>query len=103
MPSEMGTSRRQYSSEFKVEAVRLSERGDKTVRQVAEDLGIREKVLHRWRREQRVSRQAGTRFAPGHGQARDEELERLKKDNQLLRLERDVLKKAMAFLMPRPS
>ncbi len=85
------------------EAVRLSERGDRTVRQVAEDLGVPEKALHRWRSEMRASQQRGARFAPGHGRARDEETERLKKENQQLRLERDILKKAMACLMPRPA
>jgi transposase len=101
----MSQTRRQYTREFKEEAVRLSERGDQTVRQTAQDLGIPEKQLHRWRSEKRASQYSGTRFAPGQGQARDEELEQLKKENQQLRLERDTLrvKKAMAFLMPRPS
>jgi transposase len=99
----MSQTRRHYTREFKDEAVRLSERGDKRVRQVAEDLGIPEKMLHRWRSEKRASRKDGIRFAPGKGHARDEELEQLRKENQQLRLERDVLKKAMAFLMPRPS
>lgn len=103
MNSEMSHTRRRYTCEFKDEAVRLSERGDKTVRQTAEDLGISEKRLHRWRSEKRASLRHGTRFAPGHGQARDAELEQLKRENQQLRLERDILKKAMAFLMPRPS
>jgi transposase len=88
----MSQTRRQYTREFKEEAVRLSERGDQTVRQTAQDLGIPEKMLHRWRSEQRASQHPGTRFAPGHGQARDEELERLKKENQQLRLERDALR-----------
>jgi transposase len=88
----MSQTRRQYTREFKDEAVRLSERGDKTVRQTAQDLGIPEKMLHRWRSEKRASQHTGTHFAPGHGQARDEELERLKKENQQLRLERDALR-----------
>ncbi len=100
--SDMSQIRRQFTREFKVEAVRLSERGDKTVRQVAEDLGIREKLLHRWRHELRVSQQQGTQFAPGNGRARDEELQQLRRENEQLRLERDVLKKAMAYFMPRP-
>ena len=74
MRNEMNRTRRRYTREFKEEAVRLSERGDKTVRQVAEDLGVSEKALHRWRSEMRISRQRGGRFAPGHGQARDEEV-----------------------------
>jgi len=102
MASEMSQTRKRYTQEFKEEAVRLSERGEKTVRQVAADLGVPEKDLHRWRTAMRASRKNGTHFAPGNGRARDEEMERLKKENQQLRLERDVLKKAMAFLMPRP-
>ncbi len=101
MPDERNPIRRQFTREFKEEAVRLSERGDQTVRQVAADLGIREKLLHRWRSEVRASRQDGTRFAPGHGRARDEELEQLRQENQRLRLERDILKKAMAYVLPR--
>ncbi len=103
MTSGMSRVRRRFTREFKDEAVRLSERGDQTVRQVAEDLGIPEKDLHRWRAERRVSRRNGTRFAPGPGRARDEELAQLRRENQQLRLERDILKKAMAFFMPRPS
>ncbi len=103
MSNGMSQPRRRYTREFKDEAVRLSERGDQTVRQTAEDLGISEKRLHRWRSVKRASLRQGTRFAPGPGHARDEELAQLRKENQQLRLERDILKKAMAFLMPRPS
>ena len=103
MLREMDQKRKQYTQEFKEEAVRLSERGDKTVTEVAADLGLNLNMLHRWRGEMRASRQNGTHFAPGNGRARDEELERLRKENQQLRLERDILKKAMAFLVPRPN
>jgi transposase len=103
MANEMSQTRRRYTREFKEEAVLLSERSDMTVRQAAKDLGIPEKRLHIWRTEIRESRKNGTRFAPGNGRARDEELGRLKRENQQLRLERDTLrvKKAMAYLMPR--
>ena len=102
MQSEMSQTRRHYTREFKEEAVRLSERGGMTVTQVAHDLGVRVKMLYRWRHEAHASQVTGTRFAPGNGRVRDEELERLKKENQQLRLERDILKKAMVFVMPRP-
>jgi transposase len=103
MSTEMGETRRRFTHEFKDEAVKLSERGDKTIRQVAVDLGIHEKELHRWRRERRQAQTAGTKFAPGNGRVRDEELERLRKENQQLRLEREVLKKALGYLAPKPS
>jgi transposase len=100
MFAEMGEKRRRFTKEFKEEAVKLSARGDLTIRQVAADLGIHEKALHRWRREYRQSHQTGKRFAPGNGHARDAvsaELARLKKENELLRQERDILKKAAAY------
>ena len=103
MSTEMGETRRRFTKEFKDEAVKLSERGDKTIRQVAVDLGIHEKELHRWRRERRQAQVTGTRFAPGNGRVRDEELERLRKENQHLRMERAVLKKALGYLAPKPS
>ena len=103
MSTEMGETRRRFTKEFKDEAVKLSERGDKTIRQVAVDLGIHEKELHRWRRERRQAQVTGTRFAPENGRVRDEELERLRKENQHLRMERAVLKKALGYLAPKPS
>jgi transposase len=99
----MGERRRRFTREFKEDAVRLSERGDKPICQLAADLGIHEKVLYRWRREWRESRQDGPRFAPGNGRARDEELAQLKRELAQVKLERDVLKKALAFCVPKPS
>jgi transposase len=102
MSEEMSQTKRRFTKEFKEEAVRLSEQSDLPIRQVAANLGLHEKVLHRWRREMHLSRRRKTRFAPGNGNVRDEELERLKKENQQLRMEREILKKAMAFFVPRP-
>jgi transposase len=42
-----------YSREFKLEAVRLSDHTEKSVAQIARELGVRERVLYRWRRELR--------------------------------------------------
>jgi transposase-like protein len=47
MFTEMGEQRRRFTREFKEEAVKLSERGDLTIRQVAADLDMHEKALHR--------------------------------------------------------
>lgn len=51
MRNQMNRTRRRYTREFKEEAVRLGERGDKTVRRVAEHPGVPDKALHRWRSE----------------------------------------------------
>jgi len=103
MMESMKQTRKRYAKEFKEEAVRLSEHSDLPVRQIAANLGLHEKVLHRWRREKQLSQQAQTRFAPGQGHPRDMELIQLKKENQQLKQEREVLKKAMAYLMPKPA
>ena len=91
-----GTMRRTYTQEFKIEAVRLSRRPDLTVTQAARDLGIAAKLLYRWRSD--LAAEPAEAF-PGKGRRRaaDQELERLRRENEQLRLERDILKKATAF------
>lgn len=51
--------RRQYDDQFKRRAVELSERGDRTVREVARELGMGEDLLYAWRREQGVALRRG--------------------------------------------
>src|SRR5260221_5055576 len=81
-----------YTREFKLEAVRLSERSDKTVAQIARDLGVPERVLYRWRHELRE--QAERAFpGKGHQSELEEENRRLKRELDLLKQEREVLKK----------
>lgn len=85
-----------YTREFKVEAVRLSERSDKTVAQIARDLGVPERVLYRWRHELRE--QAERAFpGKGHQSELEEENRRLKRELELLKQEREVLKKALGI------
>lgn len=96
----MSEPRRQYTEEFKQGALRLIEQQDKTISQVARDLGIRRDMLQRWKRE---AEQQGLKAFPGHGNPRDEELTRLKKENAELKEERDILKKALAIFSKRPQ
>ena len=93
--------RRPFMKEFKEEAVRLSFQGKKSVTQLAKDLGINSQNLWRWRKESRCY--AETAF-PGNGKLRaeDEELRRLKRENNQLREERDILKKALAIFSVAP-
>jgi transposase len=84
--------RRQYTNEFKLEAVKLVESSHTSMAQVARDLGIGDTVLHRWVK-QFGQRADGTRFTPEE----QEELIRLRRENTQLRMERDILKKAMGI------
>lgn len=85
-------NRRKHSNEFKLEAVKLAERGDVPVVQVAQDLGICESLLHKWIK-QFGKRSNGSRFTPEE----HEELVRLRRELRVVKEERDILKKATAF------
>ena len=85
-----------YTREFKLEAVRLSESSEKTVAQIARDLGVPERVLYRWRHELRD--QAERAFpGKGHQSELEEEIRRLRRDLELVKQEREVLKKALGI------
>lgn len=86
--------RKQYSSEFKREAVRLVTEGRLSIAQVARDLGLNDNMVSRWKKE---AEQNGERAFPGQGHPQDEELARLRRENEVLRQERDVLKKAISI------
>ncbi len=89
------TTRRQFTDEFKSEAVRLTRESGRPVAQVARELGISTNVRYRWMTEQRhVESQGRTRQTVRAGQ---DELIRLKRENETLRTERDFLKRAAAF------
>ena len=89
--------RKIYTREFKVEAVRLATETGQKVSQVARDLGLNENTLWRWRRLLKDDPQAAF---PGRGRLKpqEEELRRLRRENQILRQERDFLKKAAVWL-----
>jgi len=90
-----------YTKEFKQEAVQLSYASDSSVAQVAQNLGIRPELLYRWRAEQR--REGGDAF-PGKGKVKpsEEELHRLRRELEQVRMERDILKKALS-VFARPT
>jgi len=96
--------RRSFTEEFKRDAVRLAtERGN--VSAVARDLGVNEGVLSRWKRQlQQEAGQPGpgTRPFPGRGNARDEEMAKIQRENARLKQENEILKKAVGIFTSRP-
>jgi transposase len=92
----MAKKRKTYSREFKVETVKLiTERGE-SVSQVALDMGIHENTLYKWVRT--LSAKPEEAFpGKGHMASDAEMLRQLKRENERLRMERDILKKAMAI------
>lgn len=96
----MAQKRRQFTREFKLEAVQLLEAEGKSLSQVARDLGIRPDILKSWKRqaEGRAGLVEGEVF-PGNGNATSQEAEirRLRRELEVVRQERDFLKKAAAY------
>ena len=88
-------SRRKFSREFKIEAVRLVTDRGVAVAQAARDLDVAESVLRRWMRELTATPAAAF---PGNGQMRADlaEIVALEKEVARLRAERDILKRAAA-------
>ena len=96
----MGSTRRSFSREFKVEAVRMVTEGGHSLAQVARDLDIRPEILRRWRRQ--LEEDPEQAF-PGVGQrkAQDEEMWQLRRKLDRVTTERDILKKALGIVSDR--
>jgi|SRR5262245_42193951 len=92
----MAEERRTYTAEFKLAAVKLVTERGYSVAEAARSLGVTEKILRKWRR---ALQDQGVQAFPGKGNlpADQEEIRRLREENQRLRMERDILKKATAF------
>lgn len=93
--------RRKFSREFKIETVRLIESSDQSVAELARDLGIHENTLHKWRR---AYTDRGENSFPGNGvrsepmtaeERQQRENDALRRELDRVRMERDILKKAL--------
>lgn len=98
----MVAKRRSFTREFKIETVQMLTSTDTSVVQAAEDLGIHPNTLYKW------VRQYGERpedAFPGKGRqaSEAEQIRQLQRENQRLRTERDILKKAMAIFSKEPK
>jgi transposase len=90
----MGQQKRNYSKDFKLEAIRLYETSRRSRRQIEEELGISACLLNKWRARQREDGQQAL-VGKGHQTELEEELRRLKRENEVLRAAREFLKKAL--------
>jgi transposase len=90
------TKKKNYTEEFKRDAVRLMRnRGKRTVAQIADDLGVSDGMLYRWAGK---PDKASTAKHNEQGETLEQENRRLRKDVERLRVERAILKKAAAFV-----
>lgn len=93
-----GSGMRTFTDEFKREAVRLVQTSGRTVGQVAADLGIGHSTLGKW-----LTKYREAELLSGPHEDTAKELARLRKENEILRAERDLLKKATAFFAKETS
>jgi transposase len=87
-----------YPEQFRREAIELRRAG-RTPRELSDSLGVSQQTLRNWRRQDQVDR-----FERDDGLTKDErdELRRMRRENQRLTQERDLLKRAAAFFASVP-
>lgn len=88
------SKRRKFSAEFKRGAVEQASQPGVSCAQVARELGVRDNLLTRWKRE--AQSQGKVAFS-GTGTPRDEELVQLKRELTRVKKERDFLREAATF------
>ena len=96
MSKSKDTKRQVFDEAFKREAVRILTSSGRTLIQVADDLGVGRSTLTKWK-----SKLSEAELLAGPHDDLHKELARLRRENQLLRAERDLLKKATAFFAPK--
>lgn len=90
------TNKTTFSKEFKLEAIRLLEKGDKPGTELARELGIRRNLLYKWQTEFKAKGDKAFR-GPGRNAAKENKVANLERENQKLREEVEILKKAAAY------
>ncbi|MBL0174954.1 MAG: transposase [Ignavibacteria bacterium] len=99
MPSR---TRKSYDAEFKRQAVTLADTTERSDAVVERELGLYQGAIRHWRAE--LNEHTADAFpGAGHMHASDEELRQLRRENEILRQERDILKKAVVIFSKPPS
>ena len=90
--------RGRHSKEFKQEAIRLLDEGNRPVSEIALQLGVKRTLLYRWRDQMKEKGDKAFSNRPGRPTLEQEsELTKLRRENRELKEERDILKKAAAY------
>lgn len=88
---------RPYPEEFRREAVQLARSSDKSVPEVAKDLGISGQALRDWLRQTQIDEGTREGVSTAEREQLQQENARLRRENKVLREEREILKKAATF------
>ena len=86
-----------YPEEFRHESVQLVLTTDKSMAEVARDLGINYKTLGNWVRSEQAKSRSRCQAPGALSESERVELKRLKKENAELKVEREILRKAAAY------
>ncbi|RTR17472.1 transposase [Deinococcus radiophilus] len=101
MEGIMPTPKQVYSAQFKQEAVQLVRTSGKSCAEIARNLGVPAHYLVRWKKQQEQHEQVGRPVFTGRGKAalsaQEAELRELRKELEIARQERDILKKALGY------
>lgn len=99
--------RNEYDENFRTDALNLIRRGDRSINQVARDLGVNHWTLRSWCKNDAMAKRKKKAQAAGQPTAAEDaeqklkrlerENARLQKENESLRMDREILKKAAAF------
>lgn len=92
----MGSNRRKYDKEFKLEAIRSYENGDRSQSEVERELGITQGLLGKWIQSLEKAPKKAEVF-PGHGRLTETEarIRQLERENAQLRQDKEILKKVL--------
>jgi transposase len=91
-----------YTAEFKREAVRLAQTSGKPITHIARELGISDTSIHQWRKD--LAEHGSEAFpGSGHQTTQEEEVRRLKRELEIVKQERDILKKALGIFSRSPQ
>ncbi len=87
-----------YTKEFRDSSIQLAINSDKSTAKIAVDLDVNEKTLYNWIRQYKQANNIATKI-PGNTtkESFEDEAKRLRKENKILKQERDILKKAAAY------
>jgi len=94
----MSAKRKKYSKQYKLDALEMYEKGEKSMSQVERELGITTGLLGKWREELRQAKDPKEAF-PGNGNLPDSEarIRELERENAQLRQEKEILKKVLGI------
>jgi len=88
-------ARRKFSNEYKAETVKLIRESDESIGSICQDLGLSSTAVRRWVKQAEIDEGKGPAGAVTTEEL--EELRRLRRENRVLRQEREILVKAAAF------